>query len=197
MMNEHSQLIYIKLILLAAETYNKIPKNDDVLKLALRSTLDIVEFTKCIKEIKLNFPKLKENKHFRYFAEFETKTNFRSKKDFLRESLEVPKCSAEKEKKRERKEEEDKHFLDLIKDWSIEEKEAWVSWLDYRKEARKTVMRSTAIKQIKFLEKQPNLISCIDRSIRNGYTGLFADKISINGTVKKETTDEQIARIYG
>ncbi len=76
MMSDHAQLIYIKLILLAAETYNKIPRNEDVLIQALRSSLEIGMFKGAMQEIKTNFPKFKGNKHFYYFDEFEHKTNY-------------------------------------------------------------------------------------------------------------------------
>lgn len=84
MMSESAQLIYIKLILLAAETNNKIPKNNPnmrifapdmrfenkALRQALRSKLDPSEFNKCIEEIKNNFPKFLSNKHYYYFKDF-------------------------------------------------------------------------------------------------------------------------------
>ena len=75
-MSDHAQLLYIKLILLAAETYNKIPRNDDVLMQALRSTLEIGMFKGSMQEIRKNYPKFKCNKHFYYFDEFENKTNY-------------------------------------------------------------------------------------------------------------------------
>jgi uncharacterized phage protein (TIGR02220 family) len=111
-MSEPAQLLYIKLILMAAETYNKIPKNDIVLRSALRCTLEPSEFLKCLEEIKSNFPKLKENKHFMYFDEFESKTNFRTKEDYTRESLRtpqgLPECSVDKEEDKDKDKEEDK-----------------------------------------------------------------------------------------
>ena len=110
MMSDKSQLVYIKLILLAAETYNKIPKSDIVLKEALRSRLEVKELSSCIEEIKKNFPKLMENKHFRYFDEFDFKTNYIPKREFLGKSSGCPQHYADKEedkkKIRQRKEEE-------------------------------------------------------------------------------------------
>jgi len=47
-LSEPAQLIYIKLILLAAETYNKIPKNDEILRQALRSRLELQRFRECL-----------------------------------------------------------------------------------------------------------------------------------------------------
>lgn len=97
MLSEPDQLLYIKLILLAAETYNRIPKNDiskpqtdfskgqndfskqrfdSALKLALRTNLTNEEIEAGIARIMANFPKLKSNKYFYYFEEFEHKTNW-------------------------------------------------------------------------------------------------------------------------
>ncbi len=96
-MTEAAQLIYIKLILLAAETYNKIPKNDIVLKEALRSRLDIDAFQECLVSIKENFPKFKENKHFRYFDEFEHKTNYIKTQQSLSNRSAIAQHSVEEE----------------------------------------------------------------------------------------------------
>jgi hypothetical protein len=70
-------------ILLAAETYNKMPKKLDVLMMAVRSTLTPNDFKTALDEIKANFKKFKSNKHFYYFDEFENKTNFISKKKVM------------------------------------------------------------------------------------------------------------------
>jgi hypothetical protein len=102
MLSEPAQLIYVKLILLAAETYNKIPLNDNVLREALRSRLDLKSFQDCLIEIETNFPKLRKNKHFRYFAEFETKTNYIPKREIPGKSLGLPKVGAEEEIEKEK-----------------------------------------------------------------------------------------------
>lgn len=101
-MSDKAQLIYVKLILLAAETYNKIPKNDNVLREALRCRLELKDFQNCLNEVKANFPKLKENKHFRYFDEFEHKTNYLPTKQSLSNRSAIAQQGADKE------EEEDK-----------------------------------------------------------------------------------------
>ena len=107
-MSDEAQLIYVKLILLAAETYNKIPLNDNVLREALRSRLELKSFQKCLKEIEQNFPKLRKNKHFRYFGEFETKTNYIPKREIPRKSQVLPKVGADKEEDKDIDKEEDK-----------------------------------------------------------------------------------------
>lgn len=101
-MSESAQLLYVKLILLAAESYNKIPLKNDVLREALRSRLDLVVFESCIKEIENNFPKLKKNKYVRYFAEFDTKTNYIPKREIPRKSPGLPKDDADKDKEEDK-----------------------------------------------------------------------------------------------
>lgn len=103
MMSDHAQLLYIKLILLAAETYNKIPKLIPTLITALRSELEFGKFKCALEEVKKNFPKLKANKHFYYFEEFEYKTNFIPKQEILRKSPGVPKYHAEEEEEKKKK----------------------------------------------------------------------------------------------
>lgn len=76
MMSEDAQLIYIKLILLASATYNKVPKNPDALRIGLKTTQDLETLKKSIAEIKANFPKFKEAKGFYFFDKFEEKTNY-------------------------------------------------------------------------------------------------------------------------
>lgn len=58
---------------------------------------------------------------------------------------------------------------------------AWCEWVDFRKEIKKKLTTSTAIKQIEFLLKQPKPIACINQSIQNGWQGLFEEKNN-NGT---------------
>lgn len=111
-MSEAAQLIYIKLILLAAETYNKIPLNDDVLKEAIRSKLPLKVFQKHLEEVKTNFPKFQKNMHVRYFLEFDTKTNYRPQKgtpkELQRNSQGTPKVVTEKEQEEEKEKKKNK-----------------------------------------------------------------------------------------
>lgn len=77
---------------------------------------------------------------------------------------------------------EKEYFLDLLPiDIETEKVLAWADWVDFRKEIKKKLTRSTAKKQIEFLLKQPNPIECINKSIQNGWQGLFEVK---NGTNK-------------
>ena len=75
-MSSYAQLIYIKLLLLAAETHNKIPLDDNILRLAIRSELSLKEFNKYLDEIKKNFPKFKKHNNFYYFVQFHKYTNY-------------------------------------------------------------------------------------------------------------------------
>jgi len=74
-MSEESQLIFVKFLMLAAETNNKIPKNLKVVKSSLRSQLPEEKIQDCINEIKINFPKFKEHKDFYFIKEFDTRCN--------------------------------------------------------------------------------------------------------------------------
>ena len=75
-MTSYSQLIYIKLLLLAAETMNKLPEDMNVLRLAIRSDLPLKDFKKCFEEIRTNFPKLRKHRNFYYIHEFHKYTNY-------------------------------------------------------------------------------------------------------------------------
>ena len=120
LMSDHAQLLYIKLILLAAETYNKIPKNDEVLREAVRSRLDLDEFKKCLSEIKINFPKFKYNKHFYYFCEFENKTNYLPPQQSLSNRPAIAQQGADKEEEEEEEEEEKEKYAECVSMTKIE-----------------------------------------------------------------------------
>lgn len=72
------------------------------------------------------------------------------------------------------------YFLDLL---PVESKqnfiEAWVEWVDFRKELKKKLTVSTAKKQISFLLNQQSPVECICQSIEKGWMGLFEIKGSI------------------
>ena len=69
--------------------------------------------------------------------------------------------------------------------------QAFLEWIDYRKEIRKTLKPSTAERQVKFLQRfdSKDAILIIEQSIQNGWTGLFEIKNKQNGT--KETRDQK------
>ena len=95
-MNEESQLIYVKFLMLAAETNNKIPKNNGIVKIALRSCLSSEKIKKCIEEIKTNFPKFKEHKDFYYFKEWGNRCNWIVKKELPGNSQGTPREALDK-----------------------------------------------------------------------------------------------------
>lgn len=76
-MSDKAQLLYIKLMLGCAETYNKLPANSQLLRQQLRITWKKKVFDSAIKEIEFNFPKFKKDGNFYSFEEFDTKTNYR------------------------------------------------------------------------------------------------------------------------
>lgn len=59
---------------------------------------------------------------------------------------------------------------------------AWSEWQQFRKEKRAKLTPSTAKKQLSMLSKLKDPIACIERSIQNGWIGLFP----------KEKTQEDI-----
>ena len=95
MMSEPAQLNYIRFILFAAETYNKIPKNLQAIKKAFKTDQEVTEIESTIHEIKNSFPKFRENKHFYYFEGFDEKTNYVPEKGKLRKSQGLPKEGAD------------------------------------------------------------------------------------------------------
>jgi hypothetical protein len=104
-LSEQAQLTYIKLLLLAAETQNKLPKNPTVLRSCIRSTATDSELESQILEIKKNFPKFKETSQNYYFYEWSSRHNFVSPKELPRNSLGTP--GEHIEKRREDKIKED------------------------------------------------------------------------------------------
>jgi hypothetical protein len=94
-MSFYAQLLYVKLILFAAETYNKIPKVIPLLMSALRMELEIGQFKCALEEVIENFPKFKSNKHFYYFEEFEHKTNWLPTKQSLSNSSAIAQHSVD------------------------------------------------------------------------------------------------------
>jgi len=82
-MTEESQLIYVKLLMLAAETSNKVPKNTSILRAALRSTQTEVKIGECMNEIKEHFPKFRETKDYYKFNGWGVRHNWVLSKESL------------------------------------------------------------------------------------------------------------------
>ena len=96
MMSDLAQLNYIRLILFAAETYNKIPRDISAIRKAFKTTQPSERVLRSIKEIQRNFPKLRCNKDFYYFVDFEQKTNY-IPEELQRKSRGTPKDGVDKE----------------------------------------------------------------------------------------------------
>lgn len=173
-MSEQAQLIYIKLILLAAETYNKIPLNDNVLREALRSKLELKPFQEYLREVATNFPKLKQNKHFRYFAEFETKTNYIPKQEIPRKSQGLPKVVTDKDKEEDKdkeKEIEAKFSFLTNKDF----KKVFSEYLEMRVKIRKPATNPAKVLALTELHKHDleTAIKMLENSILHSWQGVF------------------------
>lgn len=74
-LSANGQRIYVKLLMLAGQTNNKVPKNHSILASSLREPLEPIEIGKCLEEIKGNFPKFKETKHYYHFIGFSSRHN--------------------------------------------------------------------------------------------------------------------------
>lgn len=145
-MSANSQLFYVKLLLLSAHTTNKIPKSTLILASLTRSALPLVEIDRCIKEIKLNFPKFRESANYYYFRGWNTKHNWIEKatpKQLPSNSQGIAQQSQEKIRKDKiRKEKKGKPFfnnLPLIKKkdgtwWVIHEPGDWRRFVGSLKE---------------------------------------------------------------
>ena len=75
-MSEDAQLIYVKLLMLAADTGNRMVRSGQVLRQALRCTLQPTQLQECINEIRVNFPKFRSNRYYYYFKDFDNRLNW-------------------------------------------------------------------------------------------------------------------------
>ena len=94
------------------------------------------------------------------------------------------------------------YFVDLLPIDSTQQFiEAWNEWVDFRKEIKKTITKSTAKKQIAFLLIQPDPIECINKSIRSGWAGLFPikeeSKTTQSRNEKRFGNSEIMNNLYG
>ena len=64
MLSEKAQLNYIKFMLFAAETYNRIPKNLSAIRKGFKTNQSNVAIENTIFELRKVFPKFKENGEF-------------------------------------------------------------------------------------------------------------------------------------
>ena len=66
-LSDFDQLLYLKLLLVAKKTGNKIPKNPSIIRALLRCSGADSDIESGLIRIKENFPKFNENKYFWYF----------------------------------------------------------------------------------------------------------------------------------
>jgi hypothetical protein len=102
--------------------------------------------------------------------------------------------NTKKKKKRTAMEKiEKEYFLELIPvDATQEFIISWTEWIDYCEEKKNKITKSTAKKQINFLLTQSNPGECIDKSIQNGWKGLFevSDGKKSSGIRRKDYVTE-------
>ena len=75
-MSEKAQLYYVKLLILCAETSNKVPRNYQKLRALLRTTCDESTLKKIMQEIRTTFPKVMETKDFYFIRGFKQLHNW-------------------------------------------------------------------------------------------------------------------------
>lgn len=74
-MPERARLMFVELLMVAAETGNLIPQDLGTLKTILRTTSSEKEIAECLKIIESKFPKFGKRKGFYVFKEWSTRTN--------------------------------------------------------------------------------------------------------------------------
>jgi len=100
-MSEDAQLVFVKLLMFAAASDNKMTRKSEVLKEVLRYKGTPSELQVSINEIRANFPKFKANRFYYYFKEFDNRLNWvagDTEKELLRNSSDTPKEGTDKNK---------------------------------------------------------------------------------------------------
>lgn len=194
MMSEQAQLNYIRFILLAQESYNRIPKDLKAIKKVFKTSQNLKIIAKTIKEIKKSFPKFTSNRHFFYFEDFHEKTNYvpaPDEKDIKKgipeeipgKSQGKPKEGADKEedkdKEKEKKESQISSFFQTLK---TEELKNLETEFGHYKEMRQKIKKPmTAHAEELILQKLSRLslknyelaLAILRQSIENSWQGLF------------------------
>jgi len=98
-MPDSCQLLYIKLLLAACETYNRVPKRIQIVRSLCRCRTKTARLLEHIEVIKAHFPKFKENLEHYYFEDFEENTNYipGNIREIPRKSLGLPRDVVDKE----------------------------------------------------------------------------------------------------
>lgn len=171
MMSEISQLHYIKLILIAQQTYNRIPAECKAIQRAFKTDLKLKTIENSLNEIQKNFPKFKKDANFYYFEDFEEKTNYIRAIPSNAEGLPKDGIDKEKEKKRERKDKEEESIRTL-----------WISTFGRNpkipeEEETETLIKKFGYERVKLIYKSASL-----RGFKNLNTLLEA--LDENGNIK-------------
>lgn len=95
-MSERAQLYFIKVLLLCAQSNNKVPRKYDVLKQLLRTECNESELENILTEIRNNFPKFLAHKDYYYIKGFKEKHNYVAPKEFPNNSEGNPKEHVDK-----------------------------------------------------------------------------------------------------
>jgi len=197
MLSEQSQLIYLKLMMLAAETYNRIPLNFDALRRAFKTDISPAEIEKSIKEIQASFPKFKQNKHVFYFINFESKTNYIKGREFLGKSRGTPKEATDKDKDKDKDKTKTKK---KIKTESTAFGTAISDFQDMRKKIKKPLTDRATVLLMKKLEElapgdEATQIKILEKSTFSSWQSVFPLKEDNNGSCKQR--DAGSATNYG
>lgn len=137
MLSETSQLNYIKLILTAQATYNRIPTKLEAIRKAFKTNQRLKTLELSLIEIQEAFPKFKKDENFYYFEEFEEKTNYiRADKG---NAQGLPKAGTDKEKEKEKEEEkEEEVVVESSADPTMDEVVSYFESFGYTKELGET-----------------------------------------------------------
>jgi len=75
-------------------------------------------------------------------------------------------------------------------------KEAWAEWMQFRKEIKKKLVKTTISRQLKFLEKhKENHVAILEQSIQNGWQGLFDIKVTKSSKIAEVGSIEYIMNL--
>lgn len=96
------------------------------------------------------------------------------------------KIASNKRKNKESINKERSFFLELVPNELKTDSflSLWKEWINYRKELKKPIKETTAKKQLKFLSQQTEPESIIEKSILNGWQGLFPIKDQVTNQPK-------------
>ncbi len=113
-MGSYSQLLYVKMLMVAADLGNKIPIDPPIFRGLVRCELPLSEFNRSLEEVLKNFPKIKRRsiggKDFYYLSNFHEYTNYISKQEKLGKSQVIPKEALDKEKEKEKEKKKTQPF---------------------------------------------------------------------------------------